>query len=261
MSCSRSLRRAALATVGVTLLLAGPASAHPFIQGGEAPIDSSAELTLTMAHGCASEVAGEGDPTTEIALEVPDWMRILEVPEADGWTVTLEPDDVEVEVVTWSNPDADVAAPAVTFEAVVDGEPGEELYLAVFQGCADDGYRWIGTPDDPADDPAVRLQLAPADPARPAPAPEASADSDPADDTAAIDPDDASDVTATEDAPDAPDPDAADATVEDGAEALADPRTADADGVGTTPIIVAVIVLVLGGIGVVVVTRRRDVGA
>jgi uncharacterized protein YcnI len=268
MSPSRVMRRAVLLAAGTSLLLAGPASAHPFIQGGEAPVDSLAELTLDLAHGCASETAGEGDPTTEVALEVPEWMRIVDVPEPDGWSVTLEPDDVEVEVVTWANPDSDVPAPELTFEAVVSGDPGDERFLAVFQACDDFSYRWIGTPDEPADDPAIRLRLVAADPDRPAPpepepepepesaAPDTDDEGDDATD-AADESDDAEEVTDRDDEVAADD--GVDAEVD--AEALADPQAAASEGISTTPIIVAVIVLVLGGIVAVVLTRRRNAGA
>ena len=277
MSNSRVLRRAVLLAAGASLLLAGPASAHPFIQGGEAPVDSLAELTLDLAHGCASETAGEGEPTTEVALDVPDWMRVVDVPEPDGWSVTLEPDDVEVQVVTWSNPTSEVPAPALSFEAVVDGAPGDERFLGVFQACDDLTYRWIGTPDEPADDPAIRLRLTAADPDRPAPpAPDpAETDAEATDtdgpDAGTDDADEPADVADAEDlAPDADesaddatgdDPTADDAGDETDAEALVDPQAAASEGIGTTPIIIAVIVLVLGGLVAVIVTRGRGAAA
>ena len=267
MSNSRVLRRAVLLAAGASLLLAGPASAHPFIQGGEAPVDSLAELTLDLAHGCASETAGEGEPTTEVALDVPDWMRVVDVPEPDGWSVTLEPDDVEVQVVTWSNPTSEVPAPALSFEAVVDGAPGDERFFGVFQACDELTYRWIGTPDEPADDPAIRLRLTAADPDRPAPpAPEPEADdastgTNGQDADGTDEPDESGDPADVDAADDAATDATDDTSAEIDAEALADPEAAASEGIGTTPIIIAVIVLVLGGLVAVIVTRGRGAEA
>lgn len=167
--------RAVMASLALVLLVGAPAAAHPFFQGGAAPVDSLTTLTLDLAHGCASESAGGGADTLEVALEVPEWLRVVEVPTPAGWRVELERDAGEVAVVSWAAAGAREPAPVFTFDAVIDGEPGEERHLAVFQSCEDRVHRWIGTPETPADEPAVRLQLTAADPDRPPPAADPSA--------------------------------------------------------------------------------------
>ena len=197
------LRRAVLLALAATLLFAVPAAAHPFIQGGEVPVDSLAGLVLDLAHGCQADDdghahgEGEEEPTTEVALEVPEGMRVVEVPEVEGFEVDTEVgDDGEVEVVTWSATTATEPAPQLPFDAVISGEPGDEVYLKVFQGCGDLSYRWVGTPDEPADDPAVRLSLTDPDPDSPPPDPAAAGAEEPTGD--AEEPAD----TASEGAPD-----------------------------------------------------------
>lgn len=184
----RPVRRAVLPALAALLILTLPVSAHPFVTGGEAPVDSLAEVTLAIAHGCGTEDAGGGDPTTEIAMEVPPDVRIVEVPEVEDYAVGLERDeDGRVDVVTWTATDGGLPAPELPFGAVFSGAAGDEVFLKVFQGCDGFSYRWIGTPDAPADDPAIRVQLIEADPDRPPPDPEpvpAPDDRDPASDDA-----------------------------------------------------------------------------
>jgi uncharacterized protein YcnI len=169
----RLWRRGTLGALVVTVLVALPAAAHPFVRGGEAPVDSVATITLAMAHGCGTEDSGGGDPTTEIALEVPDQMRVVEVAEDPEYTAAYEVgDDGRIEVITWTATGEGEPAPDLEFDAVLTGEVGDEVYLRVFQGCEGFAYRWIGTPDDPADDPAVRVTLVEADAAAPPPPPD-----------------------------------------------------------------------------------------
>jgi uncharacterized protein YcnI len=165
----RTWRRATLGALAATVLLALPAGAHPFVRGGEVPVDSVATLALAMGHGCGTEDRGGGEPTTEIALEVPDVMRVVEVADDPSYEYELEADaDGRVQVVTWTAIDVGEPAPDVEFEAVLTGAVGDEIHLRVFQGCDGFAYRWIGTPDEPADDPAVRVTLVEADADAPA---------------------------------------------------------------------------------------------
>jgi hypothetical protein len=172
------LRRALPLALVLTVLASTVAAAHPYIREGEAPVDSLASLTLDLAHGCQADgvghAEGEGEglgaPTTEVALEVPAQMRIVDVPELDGWEVELEHDvDGNVEVVSWTATTAQQPAPRLPLDVVIDGEPGDELHLGVFQACDELTHRWVGTPEEPAEDPAVRLTLVEADPDRPDP--------------------------------------------------------------------------------------------
>ncbi|MFA9443953.1 hypothetical protein [Egicoccus sp. AB-alg6-2] len=272
MSRQRTLVRGGAAALVATALVAAPALAHPFVRGGELPVDSLATMTLAMAHGCGGH---EGDeiPTLEVALEVPDWLRIVEVAPTDGYEVEFEETTAgATSVVVWTADGAGVPAPTFDLDVVASGEEGDQRHLAVFQGCEGASYRWVGTPDEPADDPAVSVTLTAADPAAPPP-PEAPAadldggsdgDPDAAPDAAPeTDPDARAEPDATtDDAEDAADADAPDdATTGEGEVTDNDDGTAaagdDADR-SLLPVIVAVAaVLLLAGAALLLARRRR----
>jgi uncharacterized protein YcnI len=250
-------RRASVLAVGATLLLATPAGAHPFFRGGEAPVDSLASLTLAMAHGCGSETSGGGDPTTEVSMEVPDWMRIVEVPGDDGWTIELEATaDGRVEVVTWTADGAQEPAPDFDLDVVVTGEVGDERFVRVLQACDGFVYRWVGTPDEPADDPAIRLVLVAADPDRPAP-PEPEPDPEPEPEP---EPEPGPGPDAEPEPEDAPDPAADEDAATDGDD-VDDPAdaAAAADGSGSASSFWVILVVALGAtaLATVLALRRR----
>ncbi|MTV27588.1 DUF1775 domain-containing protein [Nitriliruptoraceae bacterium ZYF776] len=167
----RLLRRATGFAAVMVVFTATGALAHPFIaDGASVPAASLTTMTLEMAHGCGDEADGGGDPTLEVAMEVPEEVSYIEPLDTDGYEAGIETDaDGRPEVVTWTATDGGVAAPAVPMDLVVDGEEGDELLLKVFQGCEGFEYRWVGTPDEPADDPAVSLTLGPVDPDAPTP--------------------------------------------------------------------------------------------
>lgn len=176
--------RALLLALVLLLLVVAPAAAHPGVRGGELPVDSLATMTLATNHGCGTHDDAEEAATTSLTLEVPDWLRVVEVP-ADGWELTLERDDRgRTTVVTWEDDDASTVAPDVDLEVVATGAPGETRYLRVLQTCGELVERWIGTPDEPADQPAVRVALGVPDPDAPAPPPQ---DAPAPDDTATAD--------------------------------------------------------------------------
>lgn len=159
-----------LLVLAVTLLVATPVAAHPFVRGGgEIPVDSSATITLDLAHGCGSEAEGTGQDTLEAALEVPSWLRVLAVAEHPAYRHDLEVVEGRIAVVTWSAVGPAEPAPAFELDVVATGTAGDAGYLAVFQGCAERSHRWIGTPDSPAEDPAINVRLTAANPDRPAP--------------------------------------------------------------------------------------------
>jgi uncharacterized protein YcnI len=155
----------------VLFVVATPASAHPFIVGGgRVPVQSLATIELDLAHGCDDERAGQGLDTDEVALEVPTWLRIVDVPVPDGWTVEIEaPMSTSLGVVVWSATTGAEPAPRFALDVVVDGEAGETRSLRVSQRCGDVVERWVGTAEEPAEQPAVRLLLEAADPASPPP--------------------------------------------------------------------------------------------
>jgi uncharacterized protein YcnI len=247
----RVARRAGALAVTGALALAAPAAAHPFVRGGELPVDSLATMTLAMAHGCGSEASGEGDPTTDVSMEIPDWLRVVEVADLDGWAVEFEEDDDGVpEVVTWTAEGAEEPAPDFDLDVVASGEVGDERYLRVFQACDEFVYRWVGTPDEPADDPAIRVTLTEPDPdAPPPPEPEP----EPADEPEPVDEPEATEEPDATDEPDEDDGPAGDAEADSDPEPLA----ADRDDGGLPGWLVPVtVVVLLGALGALLFARR-----
>ena len=207
--------RVVVAVMAMMVLMPTAGWAHPFVRGGEAPVDSLAELTLAMAHGCGTEQAGGGDPTLEVAMEAPDGVRVMGAEAPPGWSVSFE--DGPLDVVVWTAGEAREPAPELRFQAVFTGQPGDEVYLKVFQDCGDFSYRWVGTPDEPASDPAIRVRLVEADPSAPAPEPSTEETPEPEDATEPADEADTVDEAADSDPPtvEQPDPVADDGDVED----------------------------------------------
>jgi len=218
---------AALAAITV-LLIAAPALAHPYVVGGgRVPVQSLATIELDLAHGCGVENAGTGPDTDEVALEVPAWLRIIDAPQPDGWVVTFEgassdpqsPGE-QLDAVVWTATTGATSAPRFSLDVVVEGEAGETRYLRVSQRCGDLVERWIGTPDAPAEQPAVRLRLVPADPERPAPPasePAAASEAEP-DAASEAEPDAAPEAGPTTRAEPSPEVAVVDASTTDGAQ-------------------------------------------
>jgi uncharacterized protein YcnI len=245
------------------LLVPLAAHAHPFVRGGEVPVDSVATVELAMAHGCGTEEAGGGDPTLEVALRVPEEVRVVDVADDPAYEHELEvdPDDGRVALITWTATDGGEPAPDLLFDAVFAGEPGDEVYLPVFQGCEGFSYRWIGTPDEPADDPAVRVTLVDADPDAPPPAAdertpaEQAAAPTPTDDADDVDP--AEDPTAEEVSEDDPADDATDDAAEpEATEDLADEVEA-AEPTGGFPVWLIVAVVAVAGVAIALAQRAK----
>ena len=249
------LRRPLLTTAATAALLAvtaAPAAAHPFFtDGATIPASSLGSVSLSMAHGCGTETDGGGDPTLEVALEVPEPVSFIEADELEGYELETEGDGPVPEVLVWTATDGGEPAPVFDLDLVVDGDEGDEVYFRVFQGCDDFQYRWVGTPDEPADDPAVRLTLTAADPdspppPEPEPGPEEADDegegidaSDEADGVGEVDEDEQ--VTDVDDLP-------TDPTADD-----------DGDAGGIGPWLVVIGAIVLAGLGALLVTKRRPV--
>jgi uncharacterized protein YcnI len=177
----RTFGRAAVLALATLLVLPAAAGAHPFFREREAPASSLATLTLDLVHGCdvdgdghahGGDDDGLGEPTTYVAMELPAAVTYVDPADAAGWVVALEEDDGRVAVVSWTEAGGAEPAPRFELDLVVEGDEGDEVYFRVVQECDGAVYRWIGTPDDPADDPAVRLTLTAPDPDRPPPAPE-----------------------------------------------------------------------------------------
>jgi hypothetical protein len=149
------------------------ASAHPFVAGGgRIPVQSLALIELDLAHGCGDEQAGAGADTDEVALEAPPWLRVIDVPAADGWDIEVVRGEApDTSIVVWTATSGAEPAPRFALQVVVDGIPGETRHLRVSQRCGTRIERWIGTPEAPADRPAVVLRLIAPDPDAPPPPP------------------------------------------------------------------------------------------
>jgi uncharacterized protein YcnI len=252
---ARPIRRGALVAVLATLLVAGPAAAHPFFDPDEVPVDSIAEVTLDLAHGCGLEddnghSHGDGtdeEPTREVAVEVPAAVAWIEPAEPEGWELDVERDDdgrAEVLVYT-AGEGTDEPAPRFDLELVVRGDEGDELHWRIMQACDDTTYRWVGTEEEPAEDPAVTMVLAAADPDAPPP-PEAEE---------TLDEPDGDEPGADEVEPDE---EPADELEEDTAEpADEEDLVADEDGMPGWLLIV-VLVATLGIAALVLLVRNRD---
>jgi hypothetical protein len=160
-----------VALVALRMLVPAPALAHPFIRGGgQVPVQSLATIELDLAHGCGDEAAGSGARTDEVALEAPAWLWVVEVPEVDGWDVDLEDPDADgTVVVVWTATTGAVPAPRFSLSVVADGTEGETRHLRVSQRCGDRIERWVGTPEGPAEQPAILLRLTAPDAAAPPP--------------------------------------------------------------------------------------------
>jgi hypothetical protein len=166
--------------VAALLVNVAPASAHPFLgDGGRVPVQSLATIRLDLAHGCGDEQTGAGRDTDEVALEVPPWMRVIDVPAPDGWEVAIGALDDDRGVVTWTATTGAVPAPRFALDVVVEGAAGETRFLRVSQRCGDVVARWVGTAEDPSDLPAVRVRLTEPDPSSPPPPPPAPAPAPP----------------------------------------------------------------------------------
>ncbi len=223
-------------------IASSPASAHPFVAGGgRVPVQSLALIELDLAHGCGDEQAGAGAATDEVALEAPPWLRVVDVPAAVGWDIEQVPGEApDTSIVVWTATSGAEPAPRFALQVVVDGTPGETRHLRVSQRCGTRIERWIGTPEAPAERPAVALRLIDPDPDAPPPPP-------------------------PEEAPSVAPPPAVPAPEESPSEARADPESAAAGGsegegptsrpIGVT--IGSVLMLTLAAIVIARVRRRR----
>lgn len=245
MSIRRPLTCAAVAS-GLLLATTLPASAHPFFADGATVAASSLDsASLSMAHGCGTEADSGGDPTLEVALEVPEQVSFIEATAPDGYELDEEGDGPVPDTIVWTATDGGETAPVFDLDLVVDGDEGDEVLFRVFQGCDDFQYRWIGTPDDPSDDPAVGMTLGAEDPDSPAPEPEPGREEVP---------DEGSETDETDEPVDpANDPaDEEPTAVED---LPTEPAGDEGVGFGWLPVVVGAVVL--AGLGALLAGRRR----
>lgn len=153
------LARVAAVVAALTLLPASAALAHPSLNPNAVPVGSPVDTTLVVPHGCSSgdEVRPEDETsavaTTRVDLQLLDGLEV-EPHSVDGWDVTT--DD---EAVSWTDAGGATTDPIelpITL-TVLDGDPGDQVNLAVYQECEDgQSYRWT---EGSEDTPAVLLEL------------------------------------------------------------------------------------------------------
>jgi uncharacterized protein YcnI len=145
------------AVTSVVLALGAPALAHPGFDPNEVPAGREVDAVLVIAHGCGSEEGGS--PTVEVVAQMPEAVVEVTAEDGDGWDAEVS--DTDPIEVSWTATDGGVDGrfelPPLTL--LLEGRRGDTVYAKVFQGCEEGEYRWIGTPDEPADDPAVSLTI------------------------------------------------------------------------------------------------------
>lgn len=145
------LRRVTLlAALSLSLLsIAAPAGAHVEIVPAEAVAGSSTTLRFNVAF--------EGAATTGLEVQLPEGASVVEVPEKDGWTSSV---DEVANTVSWSGGSI---ADDVTFDAVIQlpPEPGEVLFPSI-QLTTEGEVAWISEAEGEGHDegnPSPRLLL------------------------------------------------------------------------------------------------------
>jgi uncharacterized protein YcnI len=135
---------AASLTVLLLLLGAGPALAHAGLMPGDLAPGVATEGELVLAHGCGPDGTIPGSDEAELAtvgvtIERPDGLSLLPR-EVEGWTLTTEERDGEVQRVRWEVDDADgvlgtvFLGVEVTADAAYDGQ---DVWVPVVQDCVD----------------------------------------------------------------------------------------------------------------------------
>lgn len=156
---NRPVRRGVAVALLLVLLTAGVASAHPSFNPNELPAGEAVDAVLVVPHGCDPEggmpESGAASPTIELDLQLTDEVVAFEAHPVDGWEIERVSDG---EVVRWTATDGGTTDP-IEFPVTltVDGPADEAVHLAAFQQCTEGSFRWIGTPDQEAEYPAVRL--------------------------------------------------------------------------------------------------------
>lgn len=163
------MRPPTITALSLVLLLALPmaALAHPGLDPDEVPPGQQTIATMVIPHGCDAEGGvpeeGEASPTTEVAVEVPGGIESITPAEKEGWELSVDEQGGAVVSWTWSaagGATTDVIEFEITFTAA--GAEDENIYFPVFQGCEEGSYRWIGTPEREAENPAMVLTIGPA---------------------------------------------------------------------------------------------------
>jgi uncharacterized protein YcnI len=152
-----------IVTASLTVLLslwgAGPALAHAGLMPGDLAPGVTTESELVLAHGCGPDGTIPGSDEAELAtvgvtLERPAGLS-LAPREVEGWTMSTEEEDGEVQRVRWEADDeAGVLGTVflgveVTADAAYDGE---DVWVPVIQDCVDgEQLAWTHTQVDGGD--------------------------------------------------------------------------------------------------------------
>ncbi len=261
------MRRTAIVTTTVAaglLLLPAVASAHPAFNPSELPPGQSIESTLVIPHGCApgggmpetGDDGGGAEPTTELALQHSDRVTV-EPQEVTGWEVA---DDGEAWV--WSD-DGGATTDVIELPVVLIIDEavatGDAIYLRAYQECADgSSFQWVGTPDEDATYPAIKLAASEGEVGTAEPEPDANMDHGEMDeDMEMSESDDMPTDEATSEAE--MDMDEEPSEAEDGDEGMAmdGEEAASDDGGLPTLLVVLLVVIVLAAIAGLVLRTRR----
>ena len=133
------------------------ASAHVALEAKQAKVGAGYKAIFGVPHGC------EGQPTTEVSIDVPEGViGVKPMPKA-GWTLALqkgpyartykfhhgETKSEGVKRVTWSGgslPDEHFDQFVLSTFVAGELEPGSTLYFPVTQKCASGEQRWSEVP-------------------------------------------------------------------------------------------------------------------
>lgn len=208
---------------------AGPALAHVDLDPEEAVAGSTTVLTFSFHHG------RDGGPTTSLTVQMPAGTEVLDLPDKEGWSTTVEPGDPPV--VVWDGGEVpDGVEETFEVEVRLPSEPGEVLFPTIQEGPAGE-LAWIAQEGgaSEADNPAPRIVLTP--------------DPEPTATTGA---------PATTEVTTSTTSTTSDATTDDGLDdgTQAAARTGDDGGV-PWPLVVGVVLLVALAVGVALLVRRR----
>lgn len=234
----RTLRRGVATALVLLVLTATAALAHPSFNPNELPAGEAVDAVLVVPHGCNPEGGmpeeGAASPTILFDLQLTDRVVEFEAHEIEGWSI----ERISDAEVRWTATDGGTTDP-IEFPVTItiDGPVGEQIHLSAFQECEQGAFRWIGTPDDEAEFPAV--ELTPTESRIGTSTPAGSADEDHADGHDAHDEEEHEDDMAHDDEP-------SDAVTDDGTAAAEESAEATADE-GVSWVVVALIIVVLGG--------------
>lgn len=155
----RLVRHGVAVALLLVLMTAVAASAHPSFDPNQLPSGEPVDAVLVVPHGCdpgggIPEESG-ASPTVVLDLQLTDQVPAFVAHDIEGWTVERSSDG---EVVRWTATDGGTSGPLeFPVTLAVEGPADEAFYLAASQECEQGSFRWIGTPEQAAEHPAVKL--------------------------------------------------------------------------------------------------------